>query len=257
MIYITATRTSGPLRTPVLFPEDRVISKRTRTISVALLALYAGFFLWYTPWGGPLSEEEIEQYVEAYASGGETDADELLRLRRFLEEDTGGDFVMVNVIELQEPPLPVAGVEPGDSASDVLAKYMEYMWPALLRRACHPVLAGSAAADALDLWGLDGARTWSQGAAMRYRSRRDMMEISTHPEFDGRHGFKIAAMKKTVAFPLDPWLHLGDPRLLLGALTLILVLLVQTVSLRRRLAAGGRAAGVGNAPETSPQGAGA
>lgn len=210
--------------------------KRVHIMSLVLGLLYLLFVLWYTPLGGPLTEDEIEHYVQTFDARGDMDAEGRQRLRHFLENDTGDDFVMVNVIELREPPLQVEGVEPGDTAQGVLAEYMEYMWPALLRRACHPVLMGSAAADALDLWGLDDARTWSQGAAMRYRSRRDMMEISSNPEFQGRHEFKIAAMKKTVAFPIDPWFHLGDPRLLLGALTVIVVLVLHLVSLRRRMA---------------------
>ncbi len=52
---------------------------------------------------------------------------------------------------------------------------------------------------------------------MRYRSRRDMLEISSNPAFHGSHEFKVAAMAKTIAFPLDPWFHLGDPRLVLAS----------------------------------------
>ena len=36
------------------------------------------------------------------------------------------------------------------------------------------------------------------------------------------HDDKIAAMKKAIAYPLDPWFHLGDPRLLLGLVFLVL-----------------------------------
>ena len=99
------------------------------------------------------------------------------------------------------------------------------MYPALFFRACHPVAFGSAATTAVDVWGIDGARTWSQGALMRYRSRRALMEIATNPEFNGPHEFKIAAMNKTIAFPLDPWTQVGDPRLLLGLILLIIALL--------------------------------
>ena len=53
---------------------------------------------------------------------------------------------------------------------------------------------------------------------MRYRSRRDMMEITVNPAFRGSHDFKIAAMAKTIAFPVDPWFQLGDPRLVLALL---------------------------------------
>ncbi|MEM1249654.1 MAG: hypothetical protein AAGK22_24980 [Acidobacteriota bacterium] len=197
---------------------------RSALLSIALTAVYVLFFLWYTPLGGPLSPEEIDLYLERIAADGLSEADQQ-SLREFLETDTGGDFAMVNVIELREPPTRVEGVGPQESASDVLNKYMAYMWPALLRRACHPVLAGGAAAGAADLWGLDErARAWSQGAAMRYRSRRDMMEIATNPAFQPSHAFKQAAMLKTIAFPIDPWFHFGDPRLL-GALFLAIGLL--------------------------------
>jgi hypothetical protein len=61
---------------------------------------------------------------------------------------------------------------------------------------------GAAAAPALDVWGIEGAERWDQAGLMRYRSRRDLMEIASNPAFQGPHEFKIAAMNKTVAFPI-------------------------------------------------------
>jgi hypothetical protein len=203
--------------------------RRSTVVSLLLVLAYLGFFVWYTPLGGPLSSDEIEHYVGLFVERG-IDPEGEQRLRRFLEEDTGDDFVMVNVIELRESPQLVEGVEPGDTSSAVLGKYMEYMWPALFKRACHPVLFGSAAAGALDVWGIDGARQWSQGAGMRYRSRRDMMEISTNPAFQGRHEFKTSAMAKTIAFPIDPWFQLGDPRLVAGLILLICLLVLRLLA---------------------------
>lgn len=185
--------------------------------------LYALFFFWYTSFGGALTPEEIERYVSLMQERG-VSGDELAPIRRFLEQDTGDDFVMINAIEMHATPQALPGVEPGESSTDVLNRYMAHMWPALLSRACHPVLYGAAAAEALDVWGINNARTWSQAAAMRYRSRRDMMDIATNPAFQGPHEFKIAAMAKTIAFPADPWLQAGDPRLILALVLLILAL---------------------------------
>ena len=98
---------------------------------------------------------------------------------------------MVNTIEFNDPPARIEGAPPGATASDLMNLYMEYMWPALLARACHPVLVGQAAAPALDLWGLEGAERWSEAGLIRYRSRRDMMQIALNPEFTGRHEFKL------------------------------------------------------------------
>ena len=189
----------------------------TRWIWAVLIALYAAFFSWYTSFGGPLTDAEIDHYMQIL-SEREPDApsEQLAGLRQWMENDTGDDFVMVNVIHMRDEPLQVDGVEPGDTSADVQAKYMEYMTPQLFRRACHPMFFGQAAHTAMDLMNADGMETWSVAAGMRYRSRRDMLEITTNPQFAGRHEFKVAAMEKTIAFPVDPWGSLGDPRFVLA-----------------------------------------
>ena len=188
-----------------------------RLIWLVCGALYVAFFCWYTSFGGALTPKEIEHYLELYEQrqpGPET----LALLRKFMEEDTGDDFVMVNVIDLYDTPLQIEGVAPGDTADDVLGKYMQFMYPALFSRASHPVLYGEAANTAMDLMNAPGMHRWTRGAGMRYRSRRDLMDIASNPAFSGSHDFKVAAMRKTIAFPLDPWMQLGDPRLLLALL---------------------------------------
>ena len=186
---------------------------------LVLAILYTGFFSWYTSFGGPLSQEEMDHYykiLEARNSDGSPE--QRARLRKFMEEDTGDDFVMINVIDMYEEPMQISGVSSSDTSEDVLDRYMEYMYPALFARACHPILFGEAANQAMDLMNAPGMEQWTRGAAMRYRSRRDMLEIASNPAFAGAHDFKIAAMAKTIAFPIDPWFHLGDPRLLLALL---------------------------------------
>ncbi|MEM7018833.1 MAG: hypothetical protein AAF512_16015 [Pseudomonadota bacterium] len=179
--------------------------------------LYIAFFSWYTSFGGPLTEEEVAYYMKKFEQRDPPPAPEgLVMLRKFLEEDTGDDFVMINVIDMYEKPLQIEGVEPGDTSEDVMGKYMAYMYPALFARASHPVLFGSAANTAMDLMNAPGMEHWTAGAGMRYRSRRDMMEITTNPAFAGSHDFKVAAMRKTIAFPVDPWFQLGDPRVVLA-----------------------------------------
>lgn len=166
------------------------------------------FLLWYNGFRAPLSAEEVDAMVARRAEQGAT-AEDQARWRAFLSDDDGGEFVMVNVIDFQDDPEPVGEMKPGETAAEAQARYMAYMWPALVARACHPVIGGDAAADALDLWGIEGAEHWEQGAMMRYRSRRDLVEIAGNPEFDGAHVYKIAAMDKTIAFPIDPVFQFG------------------------------------------------
>jgi hypothetical protein len=189
----------------------------TQWIWLILIALYGAFFSWYTSFGGPLTDAEIAHYMNLIESREPAPSpDRIAMMRKFMEEDTGDDFVMINVIDMFETPLQVEGVEPGESSEEVLAKYMEYMFPALFARACHPVIYGQAAANAMDIMNAEGMEHWTTGAGMRYRSRRDVLEISFNPAFAGSHEFKVAAMAKTIAFPIDPWMQLGDPRFVLA-----------------------------------------
>ena len=211
----------------------------TRWTALLLAALYVAFFGWYTSFGGPLTPDEIEAYMafaEAHRQGPD-DHERLAILREFMESDTGDDFIMWNVVDYHDEPLAVEGVDPDMSSEEVVAKYMEYMFPAMLRRACHPVIGGIAGSRAVEMFGVEGVRVWDQGVAMRYRSRRDMLEIALNPEFQGAHAFKVAGIDKTFAFPLDPWSQLGDPRLVLALVFLVIGLSVSSFAGRRRRAA--------------------
>ena len=201
---------------------------RPRNAWLALSIVWLGFFSWYTSFEGPLTEAEIARVLERAAASGAA-PEGVAKMREFLESDTGDDFVMVNIIEMNDPPPKMDGVPEDASADDLMDRYMEHMYPELLTRASHPVFLGIATAPALDTWGIAGADRWTRAAMVRYRSRRDMLEIAGNPDFQGPHEFKVAAMNKTIAFPADPWLYAGDPRLLLA---LILTILGLSNSLR-------------------------
>jgi hypothetical protein len=187
----------------------------TKWTWLVIVVIYLGFFSWYSSFKAPLSPQEIEYYVEKVNGTSE----ELASFRKFMEEDDGDDFVMINIMEIYDTPLQIEGVEPGETTDQVLGKYTEYMFPAMLSRASHPVFRGNAASlRAMDIMNADGMETWTGAAGVRYRSRRDMIEISTNPEFAGRHEFKVAALAKTIAFPVAPFSYLGDPRLILALL---------------------------------------
>jgi hypothetical protein len=188
---------------------------------LVIAIVYASFFGWYTSFGGALSPDEVEHYLGVMAANG-GDPDRLALWREFMQSDTGDDFAMVNIIDMRDTPLQVDGVTPGESSSEVLARYTTPFMKAAVLSAAHPVYMGSAAADSLDLWGIEGAERWTTGALVRYRSRRDLMKQATKVGPTGIHEFKIAAMAKTIAFPVDPWFQLGDPRFVLALVLAVL-----------------------------------
>jgi len=194
--------------------------------------IYAAFFSWYTNLGGELSAEEIEFFLAQVEKNAEVNnhpfsKDRYNRLKNFMEEDTGKQFIMVNNIDINENPGFVEGSKEGDTADDLLNRYMEYMTPALLKRASHPIFMGYVVNSSMDVFGIDNAETWDRAALMRYKSRRAMMEIATNPVFFGKHDFKIEALEKTIAYPVEPLLYLSDLRLLLFLIFLSLGLILQ------------------------------
>ena len=195
-------------------------------------ALYLLFVAWYTDFGGPLSDEEVDTFVatlQARDAGPQTVA----KIEGFLRNDSGRQFLMLNAIDMNDNPPDVAGAAAGESADQLMARYMEHMIPELLQRACHPVILGNAAYTAIDLVGIEGAEQWTMGAFFRYRSRRSFMEIVSNPAIGDKHAFKLAALDKTIAYPVETTLYLGDLRLLLGLLLLCITALLDIALFRR------------------------
>ena len=197
------------------------------------LVLYLAFVYWYTNTGGPLKLEEIRTFTQKAIEAG-FQSDLIEPIHAFMSSDTGRQFFMVNAIDLNEDPPDVEGADPGETASQLLNRYMEYMYPAMLRRASHPVFLASAVNTSLDLIGIEGAEDWDLVVVMRYRSRRDLLEIATNPEFLNRHDFKIAALTKTIAYPTESRIYMSDPRFLLALILIALVALIDMVVFRQR-----------------------
>ena len=206
-------------------------------------SVYIVFFFWYTDIEGALSQEEIQGFLSKHEQNiidnrSSPNLEELqLRmdfLRRFMEEDSGRQFIMVNNIEMDPDPGDVPGANSGESADELLSRYMEHMWPNLLKRASHPIFGGNAIWQSMDLVGIEGAETWDQMALMRYKSRRAFMEIVTHPNMMDRHDFKVAAMQKTIAYPVEPFAYFSDLRIILGMLMVIIGLSIQLILISKK-----------------------
>ncbi len=196
------------------------------------LGVYVAFCLWYTNLAGPLSEGEIAGFITRMEQGGASPK-RVATMRRFMEEDTGRQFIMINALDMREDPPDLPATGPDATASDLINHYMEHMYPAQFARASHPVFFGRAVFDAMDVSGIEGAEHWEQGALFRYRSRRDILEIATNPAFAERHDYKMGALEKTIAFPVEAVLYYSDLRFILALLLFSLVSLIDLLIYRR------------------------
>ena len=185
------------------------------------------FLAWHGAFEGPVTSDEIEQYVERYQE--QYPAADVDNLRRFLEEDDGKPIVMVNVIKLYDTPIEVNGQSFGATSEDALSEYTSFVLPYLIKRGSYPMYSGDAVLNTMEVWGIENAESWSSGALMRYRSRRVMIEMATDPVFDQFHDAKISAMEKTFAFPATTVISTGNLALTVGLVLLSLALGMQLI----------------------------
>ena len=202
---------------------------------ITLAIIYGLFFTWYTDFGGKLSDDEIKSYYSKFESnalkdGRVLDPRGMDLIQKFMEEDSGKQFLMVNVIDMSENPTFPDGTVSEESADNLMNEYMEHMYGEILKRASHPVFMGSSVNNSMDLVGIENAEVWETAALFRYKSRRAFLEIVTHPDMNSKHKYKIAALEKTIAFPVETQFYLGDLRLLLGLIFLIIGLLARPIA---------------------------
>lgn len=200
------------------------------------MTIYALFVFWYTDFSGPLSDTEVNQFVTTLSERG-SDPDTIAQLEGFLRNDTGRQFLMLNNIDMNRQPAIVESATSAQSADRLMSKYMAHIFPELLKRASHPVIFGTAVHTAVDITGIEDAEemaVWSDGALFRYRSRRALMEIVANPDLQDSHRYKLAALNKTIAYPIETQLYLGDMRVLLGLVLLSLTALFDSIKLARQ-----------------------
>jgi len=173
--------------------------------------LYLAFRLWYDGRRRPLSADEIDAYLASLRDTPGAALNDLDTLRRFLEQDDGREFYMLNLVRIApgEVPHPKTG-EP-TPARRLLREYIGGFLPALIRRGGHPALQARKVGGYVDAWNAAPDPGWTFVGLMRYRSRRDMAKLTVDPRFTAAHPFKAAAIPVTFSFPTA-----RGPGLLLG-----------------------------------------
>lgn len=195
-------------------------------------ALYAVFLGWYQNWRGALRPEEIAAFHDQIESADLGDAEDRENLLRFMENDDGREFIMLNLVRLNPEPLPHPETGEPTPARTLLQGYLGTFLPQLARRAGHPLLQARKVGGYIDSWNVEPDPGWSFMGYMRYRSRRDLMEMVTMPSFGGAHAFKIAAMPRTFSFPTQPMISLyAGPRIWVGLVLALLAALIHLATL--------------------------
>jgi len=183
-------------------------------LTAALLCL--AFFAWYENWRGPLTPEEIEAYMGRFADNAESQTNQQTDpavLHAFLDGDDGGEFFMLNLVRLRSRPVPDPVTGEKKSAPELMEGYTKKFFKELGKRAGHPAIMAGVKGGHIDSWGTAENPGWTNMGYMRYRSRRDLMELATDPQFEGGHIYKLAAIPSTFSVPTKPQFSaLAGPR---------------------------------------------
>lgn len=156
--------------------------------------------LWYFSRKGPLTEKEIQAFMaqlqEAPTTHTETDV-----LQAFMQNDDGKEICMANFVSLYQEKIthPVTGeqVAPQHAVKD----YMKKLLGLGLKKACHPIYLAYRAGGHIDSWGSEEQIDFRGLQMMRYRSRRDFMEIVNNSDLNDGLDIKFAAIEKTISYP--------------------------------------------------------
>ena len=196
-------------------------------LPACLLAAYLLFLLWHEPWWRRrLAPGEARATLAGHYA--ELSAEERSAFQAFMDADDGRSFYMINLMQYRpqasypEGRLP-DGTPPGRlTGREAGRAYNRSVVPALLKRGSYPVLVS----DALQTLLSAGADTdfFEQLAVVRYRSRRDLLEMVASPEFLAGVPHKWASLEKTVVVPSRLML-LVDLRTLVPLVLLVLYVL--------------------------------
>ena len=183
--------------------------------------IYAIFWLWYVGFRRKITPEEVQQTMALFKEGGTWAEQQRENLRHFLANDDGKDFVMVNLLLLQSP---------RSESRKKLDTYQKIFLGALLRKAGHPVMIASAASGNIENVACDQDEGWGAAGMIRYRSRRDLMEMLPATIGSEHHGLKLAALERTFAFPAAPWFLFGGPQVIVPLSIALVAALVHLLS---------------------------
>ena len=170
-------------------------------IWLAAALAYLAFRLWYDGWRGPLTPEETAHFMRLMESAPGAEHTDMGTMRAFLEADDGKEFVMCNLVRLHSEPVMHPETGSPASARSMLQAYVAQFVKVLFLHGGHPLIATRKVGGYIDAWACEPDPGWTISGLMRYRSRRDMMLLATHPRFFAAYPFKLVATAQTFSFP--------------------------------------------------------
>ena len=206
----------------------------------SLIALFIVFMGWHEWRGPPLTTEETEAILANLrmqrgaddGNGGGHDVPQMLRT--LVASDDGAQYFMVNFIKYRTKAIYPEGADYeklGDDAHAADMRYSKIVLPELLKRGSYPIYVSNVVGEFITP---PGAETWDTVAIVRYRSRRDMLDMMEPLQRLGGGVHKWAAIETTQVFPAHAIFRIAPLPLLVALVLLTIGFAAQAFSGRRR-----------------------
>ena len=207
----------------------------SKSVFAVLAVIYVAFVAWYGGRGTPLTPAETAALFARIDEGAKNEPlrDGHLReeLQRLAATDDGNEFFMLNLIRYKPKAQYPAGYSYSDDALEADARYSRAIAPYLLRHGGVPVFIGEPEGRFLDA---EGDPVWQRIAIVRYRSRRDLLEMVADLAGQDVAVHKWASIEKTQVFPVRAGFSLIFVRGLVAAVLVLMGLVLHLWFSRRR-----------------------
>ena len=184
---------------------------------IGVLALiYIAFLIWFGSSGEPMSVAEVESRLARINELSKSDEQSVSKLglddlRAFCADDDGCEFFMVNLIKYRDKALYPQELqqEMGDDPMSANSRYGRVILPYLIKNGSCPVYMSKTSGRLIHT---DNALDWDAVGIVRYRSRRDFLNMieqivkSTSPVMV----HKWASVERTQVFPTTAVLPLNS-----------------------------------------------
>jgi hypothetical protein len=167
------------------------MSYKLKAVSLIIPTGIIVIFMYWYQWGSQrLSPEEVRTYmgvIEAQTQHSNAKHD-LPALRKFLNEDDGKPIYTVNLYNFYKTanyPKDSGFYGSGEQAYD---RFSDVMISLMLKRGSHPIFGS--------YWSDSSASNWERIVIVRYRSRRDLVDLFATTEFAEASLHKWASIKE-------------------------------------------------------------
>lgn len=176
--------------------------RKTLVVLASLLVALLAFYSWHNPLRGPLNDAEIDAFMAKQAEDVGTNWTDEEAFEAFLRNDDGRPFVMINLMEYrQTAQYPEGSALDADlSGKEAGTLYGQSVLPQLLLRGSYPLARADRHTTIINSVG-QTAGEFESFAMVRYRSRRDLIDMLSSDAFRSANDHKWASLENTLVAP--------------------------------------------------------